>query len=235
MDNGIKLNQANTTLVKFLRTLNRVACALGWVFLFSAIFIYMSTENLMLSLLVAMYVPVRYFFFDVSPEKKQIRPHSLNRDTAFVIFVRYLSISFPVPQGNILASIYGFIAAVFRAYINGYGLLVFDTFTFFFRDKYYSDVSDEFDDLPKTSSISELESDIAKEDNEERAERLNIMLSDAQQYYISQKLNEWDFPKKRYILSRHNYYFENREVGNLPLDDEYLITPEYRKKRKEKS
>lgn len=235
MDKRIKLNQTDTTLVKFLRTLNRVACALGWIFLFSAIFIYMNTENLILSFLIAMYVPIRYFFFDVSPEKKQIRPHSLNRDTAFIIFIRYLSISFPVPQGNILATIFGFIVAVLRAYINGYGLLVFDTFTFFFREKYYSDVSNTFEELPKTSSISELEAKLEEEDNEERVERLTIMLSDAQQYYFSQKLNEWDFPKKRYILSRHNYYFENREVGNLPLDDEYLITPEYRKKRKNNS
>ena len=137
MNDKIRLYSDDSKLTVVFRWLNRIAALSCWVALILDIVFIMKTGNFGLGIVFGMYTPIRYFLFDIAPEKNQRRPPSLDRSIPLTIFVRYLRIVFPIPQGNMLATIAGFILACGRAAINGYALLFFDTFTFFFevRDK----------------------------------------------------------------------------------------------------
>lgn len=222
-----KLNSPDSDFLKTKELLNLLGLASCWIAVIADV-IYFAISNKSLGFIIgAMWTPCRYFFFDMSPSKLQRRPASLDRSLLLTIFVNYLSISFPMPHGDFLADIAGFLLACARAAVNGYALLIFDTFSWLYSVK--NDVSgiplNDGVDLDAKEEDEEDEEDEEAEESEENDEDKiaigNVVVSQAQanqpveESYakqIKRRLNEWNFPLRRY-KAKPNYYFENNEVG----------------------
>lgn len=236
MNDKIRLYSDDSKLTVVFRWLNRIAALSCWVALILDIVFIMKTGNFGLGIVFGMYTPIRYFLFDIAPEKNQRRPPSLDRSIPLTIFVRYLRIVFPIPQGNMLATIAGFILACGRAAINGYALLFFDTFTFFFevRDK-RENLSDSTEDtvLHSNKAFKKIEKEINESDEGNREERLEKIKEEWYQSRITNSLNIWDFPIRRY-LNKPTYYFENKEVGNHAIDAKYILEDDSSEKENKK-
>lgn len=212
-----RINQPNSGFIGLKNLLNFIALVSCWISVVTAIIYYALTANLLYFIIIAMWAPARYFFFDMSPSKLQKRPASLDRTIPLTIFVNYLSIKFPIPNGNLLASLCGFVLACGRAMINGYALLFFDTFSFLYEVKNDSTGIPLIDSrIPKLldESVSNTESseDQEEDDDEEK------WVWDSKE--VSSQMDQWDFPLRRYRI-KPNYYFENSEVNSefLILDD----------------
>lgn len=240
MNDKIRLYSDDSKLTVVFRWLNRIAALSCWIALILNIVFIMKTGNFGLGIVFGMYTPIRYFLFDIAPEKIQRRPPSLDRSIPLTIFVRYLRIVFPIPQGNVLATIVGFILASARAAINGYALLFFDTFTFFFeiRDNKgkggfsSNDGSEEDTILHSNKAFDRLEKEINESDEgSNREERLEKLKEEWYKSRIANNLNIWDFPIRRY-LNKPTYYFENKEVGNNAIDAKYILEDNFSEKTK---
>lgn len=221
----IRLYRQDTKFSVILAWINRLVTLSCWIAIVIDIIYFSKSVNLGMALVYGMYTPLRYFLFDISPEKIQKRPPSLDRSIPLTIFVRYLGKVFPIPQGNILATITGFLLACARAMVNGYGLLFFDTFTFIYQ------VRDNTTDNPLTpsdedssSKFKKLEKQLLKSNNKGQEERLDELKEEWKQTEVTNSLNVWDFPLRRY-LKRPTYYFDNHEVGNIAIDDRYILEP----------
>ena len=106
-------------------------------------------------------------------------------------------------------------------WINGYALLFFDTFTFFFKtvnDKNGIPLKNNNRVLQDNEELLNLEDSIKQNNSESEKESLQNAKAEWQKSAGS--LNEWDFPLRRY-LNCPSYYFENNEIGVSVIDKSY--------------
>lgn len=233
----IRLYREDSNFSVVVTWINRIILLSCWGSVFIAIYTFVKTANLGLTALIGMYTPVRYFLFDVAPSKLERRPPSLDRVIPLTIFVRYLRIKFPIPQGNILATISGFFLACGRTMINGYALLFFDTFTFLFsirNNKKGIPLDKNIGVLHDNKALIELEEQIEETNSESKEERLKKLQYEWKQTAITNSLSVWDFPLRRY-LEKPTYYFKNKEIGNSVIDNKYILEDDEDTKNKDKA
>ena len=222
----IHLNREDSHISVVFGWINRVVTLSCWLVFIIDIIFFTRTGNVLLFLIIGMYTPARYFLFDILPEKIQKRPPSLDRSIPLSIFIRYLGSSFPISQGNLLATLAGFFLACGRAIINGYSLLFFDTFTFLYQDE-----SGTFVTLLSNKNMQNLKKSVEELNKDQSEERIKQMQKEWYQSRVSSSLNVWNFSLKRY-LNKPTYYFENNEIGNSVIDSKYILED---KDAKEKS
>lgn len=214
------------TLFSFIvRWVNRITTMSCWLAVVLDISYFARSNNLGLTILFSLYTPLRYFLFDITREKMQKRPSSLDRIIPLTIFVRYLKLKFPIPQGNFLASLVGLFLACCRAMVNGYALLLFDTFTFFYQIKNdsFGNSLDCKDTIKEGFEFVENDRKIDLSDMDEKTiAHLKISWEQTRNYDY---LNIWDFPIQRY-LNHPTFYFKNNEVGNTVIDRKCLVENE---------
>ena len=223
MDRPTSVSRRDSSLDHLVKLVNQIAVLACWASVAFAIFYIIVSNNLVIGILLAFITPVRYFLFDVENSKITKRPPSLDRTIPLTIFVNYWNKSFPVPQGNIMADIAGFFLASIRAFINGYGLLYFDTFTFFFKD--HNDVLLEDDEvfLHSNSKLEELRKEIDAATGERDKQRLEAALSNWRKSKYSSDLDAWNFPIRRYMTEPTDSYFKAQEMGANLLDDRFML------------
>lgn len=217
-----RINQPDNAFTGIKNLMNFIGLASCWISVAIDIVYFAVTANLLYFLLIAMWTPARYFFFDMAPSKLQKRPASLDRTIPLTIFVNYLSKSFPIPNGNILATICGFLLACARAMVNGYALLFFDTFSFLYS------VKNDSKGLPLNDSLNVEEFSIPQEtalesDQDGDQDRLEEAKLNWQEERVITELDRWAFPIRRYRI-KPNYYFENNEV-----DAQFLVREDEQK------
>lgn len=223
MDDKIKLYEKNTRLDLLISRINKAVLVVCWIAVICDISYYVITSNLLMALIFSMFTPLRYFLFDIAPSKLQKRPAELDRSIPLNIFVTYLARKFPIPQGSIIATITGFFIACARMWINGYALLIFDTFTFFFKtvnDRNGIPLHKGNRALQDNEALLSLEKSIRKNNSDSEEESLQKAKAEWQKSASRVDLNEWDFPLRRY-LSWPSYYFENNEIGVSMIDKSY--------------
>lgn len=211
----------DSLLQEIITVSNIVGLLLSWISIITGLIYFAVTLKVIQSILIAGFAPFRYFFFDIKPSKIQKRPASLDRSVAITIYIKYLSISYPIPNGNFLASLLGFFLAVGRAYINGYGLLWFDTFTFLYK------VHDNVNTSIETSITGLEDNDRLKKMEENATDKAELeKLKKLEQGWLNVRAREvnerWEFPIKRYVYTP-NLYFENLEIGTRKIDDKYQL------------
>lgn len=231
-----RLNERDDSLLRFAKLLNRIALISCWGAVFGDFAYLMVTENLTYFLLMSLYTPIRYFLFDIAPQKDQKRPTSLDRSIPLAIFVRYLSVKFPIAQGNLMADLWGFLLALCRAYINGYALLWFDTFTFAYA------VRDDAKRVPLKKDIRLLHEEERLEQADQKADALEDARKAQEIHDLTkawretqqaQELSQWSFPLRRYLKPGDDFY-ALREVGAELLDDKNQLDQKAYKAYKEK-
>lgn len=231
-----RLNERDDLLLHFSKQLNRIALISCWGAVFGDFAYLMITENLTYFLLMSLYTPIRYFLFDIAPQKNQKRPASLDRSIPLAIFVRYLSIQFPIAQGNLMADLWGFFLALCRAYINGYALLWFDTFTFAYA------IRDDAKRVPLKEDIRLLHEDERLEQADKKADviedarkarEIHDLTQAWRETQRAQELSQWSFPLRRYLKPGDDYY-ALREIGAELLDDKNQLDQKAYKAYKEK-
>lgn len=220
-----KLNSPDSGFLRIKDLMNLLGLISCWIAVIADIIYFAISNNVLGFIIGSMWTPCRYFFFDMSPSKLQRRPASLDRSIPLTIFVNYLSIAFPIPNGDFLADIAGFLLACVRAAINGYALLIFDTFSWLYT------VKNDVNGIPLNDGIDvdAEDEDEEDEDNGENEEEIivigNTVVSQAEvnphveESYAKQimrRLDEWNFPLRRY-KAKPNYYFENNEIGAAGL------------------
>ena len=221
MDDKIKLYEKNTKLDLLISRLNKAVLVICWAAVMGDLSYFVMTSNFLMALVYSMFTPLRYFLFDIAPSKLQKRPAELDRSIPLNIFVTYLAKKFPIPQGNTIATITGFFIASARMWINGYALLVFDTFTLFFKtvnDKNGIPLQNNNRVLQDNEELLNLEDSIKQNNSESEKESLQNAKAEWQKSASS--INEWDFPLRRY-LNCPSYYFENNEIGVSVIDKSY--------------
>lgn len=204
------------------RLFNVIALGICWLSVITGIFWFIVTSNPVPMIIILGIPPFRYFFFDLTPDKLSRRPPELDRT---IILVHYWTIRFPIPQGGFLADVAGIFLAICRCYINGYGLLYFDTFAFLFRirnDKRGIPLDQDITVLHDNEKLNQIAQNAKTATSEEKAEEYEELKKGWEQSEISSELNKWNFPIRRY-LKASNSYFKIREVNILPIDDEYAL------------
>lgn len=192
---------------RFIYLFNMFILFVCWALVFVAIIEYMLTSNAKVPIKLLMFIPFRYFFFDLAPDRLQRRPPSLDREIPVSIFINYLRRKFPIPNGNFIASLWGFLLAVLRAIINGYCLLYFDTFFFFFTVRNTpTGIPLEFDESMEKSHKNLDKFGIETKDIEKYVNSINL-------YRVNDELTRWDFPIRRY-RNLPNFIFETKEISS---------------------
>ncbi|MES5151078.1 hypothetical protein [Lactobacillus crispatus] len=207
------------------RLFNVIALGICWLSVITGIFWFIVTSNPVPMIIILGIPPFRYFFFDLTPDKLSRRPPELDRTIPLNILVHYWTIRFPIPQGGFLADVAGIFLAICRCYINGYGLLYFDTFAFLFRirnDKRGIPLDQDITVLHDNEKLNQIAQNAKTATSEEKAEEYEELKKGWEQSEISSELNKWNFPIRRY-LKASNSYFKIREVNILPIDDEYAL------------
>lgn len=216
-----RLNQHNDDLLRLAKWINRIALVSCWFVVFFAIAFFLITGNLGLTLLFLSYTPIRYFLFDTAPQKEQKRPPSLDRSIPLTIFVRYLSIEFPISQGNLMADLWGFLVAVCRATINGYALLWFDTFTFAYaiRDQAgRAPIKEDINLIHERDRLDQLDQKADQVTDKDIAKQLRQISKAWKQTAQAQELGQWSFPLRRYLTAGDDF-MALKEVGAELIDD----------------
>lgn len=194
---------------------NRSLLAACWFSLFVSILYYAITANVLKTFLIASFIPFRYFFFDINPSKLRKRPPSLSRDIVVSIFISYKVRRFPIPQGGFLATVVGTFLAIMRAYINGIGLMLFDSFTFLFQiknDKKGIPLDQDINILNDNERLQAILNEAKVQNDDIEKKKLEKMHQDWIDIGNQRRLSAWDFPIQRYI-DHSNYYFINKEIG----------------------
>lgn len=225
MDNKIHLNEKDSESFSGSRLFNISALILCWIATLGGILYFAITSKPLPAIAILGFVPFRYFFFDLSSDRLTKRPPELDRAIPLQILLHYLSIRFPIPQGKFLADVAGVFLAVGRAFINGFGLLYFDTFAFAFKirnDTNGTPLDEDIAILHDNEKLQRLAEEAQKTDSETRAAEYSKLKNDWEQTEITNELNQWNFPIRRY-LNPTNPYFRIREIGNIPLDDQYSL------------
>lgn len=227
-----RINVKDTYLERLARKLNLIALISCWVAISLDIVYFMVTDNTLKAILFGMYTPIRYFFFDITPEKERKRPPSLDRTIPLTLFVRYLSRKFPILWGSLMADLWGFFLAVGRATVNGYALLWFDTFSFAYqirRDKNGVPLTDDITILHDNERLEALKYKIEHAYSDEDSQRFENMYNEIQQVRQTDELDQWNFPIRRYIQTSDEF-IELKEVGAEVYDDKDQIDQkEYQK------
>lgn len=207
------------------RLFNTICLFVCWIATVGAILNFAITGGLWVTLALLYVTPFRYFFFDLSPDRLSKRPPELDRSIPLTIFMHYWNIAFPIPQGGFLADVAGFFLASVRAFVNGYGLLIFDTFAFMFRvrndthgipldeDITVAHNNDKLDQIAKAAKVST---------DEETARRYQSLSKAWKETQVSSELSKFDIPIRRY-LNPQNPYFINKEINVLPIDDQLAL------------
>lgn len=227
-----RINVKDTYLERLARKLNLIALISCWVAISLDIVYFMVTDNTLKAILFGMYTPIRYFFFDITPEKERRRPPSLDRTIPLTLFVRYLSRKFPILWGSLMADLWGFFLAVGRATVNGYALLWFDTFSFAYqirRDKNGVPLTDDITILHDNERLEALKYKIEHAYSDEDSQQFENMYNEIQQVRQTDDLDQWNFPIRRYIQTSDEF-IELKEVGAEVYDDKDQIDQkEYQK------
>lgn len=227
-----RINVKDTYLERLARKLNLIALISCWVAISLDIVYFMVTDNTLKAILFGMYTPIRYFFFDITPEKERKRPPSLDRTIPLTLFVRYLSRKFPILWGSLMADLWGFFLAVGRATVNGYALLWFDTFSFAYqirRDKNGVPLTDDITILHDNERLEALKHKIEHAYSDEDSQQFENMYNEIQQVRQTDELDQWNFPIRRYIQTSDEF-IELKEVGAEVYDDKDQIDQkEYQK------
>lgn len=227
-----RINVKDTYLERLARKLNLIALISCWVAISLDIVYFMVTDNTLKAILFGMYTPIRYFFFDITPEKERRRPPSLDRTIPLTLFVRYLSRKFPILWGSLMADLWGFFLAVGRATVNGYALLWFDTFSFAYqirRDKNGVPLTDDITILHDNERLEALKHKIEHAYSDEDSQQFENMYNEIQQVRQTDELDQWNFPIRRYIQTSDEF-IELKEVGAEVYDDKDQIDQkEYQK------
>lgn len=227
-----RINVKDTYLERLARKLNLIALISCWVAISLDIVYFMVTDNTLKAILFGMYTPIRYFFFDITPEKERKRPPSLDRTIPLTLFVRYLSRKFPILWGSLMADLWGFFLAVGRATVNGYALLWFDTFSFAYqirRDKNGVPLTDDITILHDNERLEALKYKIEHAYSDEDSQQFENMYNEIQQVRQTDELDQWNFPIRRYIQTSDEF-IELKEVGAEVYDDKDQIDQkEYQK------
>ena len=227
-----RINVKDTYLERLARKLNLIALISCWVAISLDIVYFMVTDNTLKAILFGMYTPIRYFFFDITPEKERRRPPSLDRTIPLTLFVRYLSRKFPILWGSLMADLWGFFLAVGRATVNGYALLWFDTFSFAYqirRDKNGVPLTDDITILHDNDRLEALKHKIEHAYSDEDSQQFENMYNEIQQVRQTDELDQWNFPIRRYIQTSDEF-IELKEVGAEVYDDKDQIDQkEYQK------
>lgn len=220
-----QINLKNTSMDQELRIISRIALVFCWGAVFLDALYFMASGNVLKTLLFAQFTPIRYFLFDISPEKELKRPISLDRSIPLTIFIRYLGKTLPVWQGNLMADIQGFIIAVFRANINGYALLWMDTFSFAYKIRRTEDgipLEDDIKMLYENDRIERLRKKAENEEDPEKAAEYQKSYEAWKQTQLATKLDKWNFPIRRYVQAG-DPFMSLKEIGAQPLDDYYQL------------
>lgn len=222
-----EFNKSDTELLALSSFFNTFALIMCWIAILLALIYYAATQKLGLTFVLLLVVPFRYFFFDINPDKLSKRPPSLDRIIPVTIYVSHLSQAFPIPNGNILATGWGFLLAVGRAFINGFGLLYFDSFTFFYKvrnDNNGIPLNQDIKALHSSDRLKGIEKQI-KENMIKDPDKLRYakdLTESVKQMEVANKLTEWDFEIKRYV-NTPSMYFKNAEISNSLIDDKYSL------------
>lgn len=221
----MRLNEKDSDSFSGSRLFNIIALIICWMATLSGILYFVVTSKPLPAIAILGIVPFRYFFFDLSPDRLTRRPPDLDRAIPLEILLHYLAIRFPIPQGKFLADVAGIFLAVGRAFINGFGLLYFDTFAFAFRirnDTNGTPLDEDITILHDNEKLKKLVDEANRTNSETKAQEYKRLKKDWEQTAITNELNQWNFPLRRY-LNPTNPYFEIREIGNIPLDDQYSL------------
>lgn len=203
--------------------INKIALISCWIALILDVVYCMYSNNILKAFLISFFTPIRYFFFDIDSKKIHKRPISLDRNIPLYILMHYWNICFPIPQGNFLADVAGIILSSGRIYINGYGLLLFDTFTFAYKNNQKDFKLDDTIQTPHNNNeIKKVEKEVWTESNN-ATHTLSKLIDEWKQNQVINDLDIWNFPIKRYIGVSKFTYFQNREIGHSFIDDKYLL------------
>lgn len=230
-----RINVKDTSLERLARKLNLIALISCWVAIILDMIYFMVTDNTLKAILFGMYTPIRYFFFDITPEKEKRRPPSLDRTIPLTLFVRYLSRKFPIVWGSLMADLWGFFLAVGRATINGYALLWFDTFSFAYRirrDKNGIPLTDDITILHDNDRLEALKHKIDHANSDEDSLRYEKLYDEIQKVRQTDELDQWNFPLRRYIQTSDEF-IELKEVGAEVYDDKNQIDQKAYQKHRE--
>lgn len=228
---SIKIYQKDETLVRLADWLNKMALLSCWAALFLDIAYFAVTGHALRTILFALYTPLRYFFFDISPKKELRRPPSLDRAIPLAIFINYLNKRFPIPQGGIIATLYGLALAAGRASINGYALLWFDTFYFLYevRKDAIGQIGSNELSLKKNDQLENLRYQLLRANDEDEEEAIKKSLNNWKQTQLASQLDVWNFPIRRY-LNATNDYVKLKEVGTKYFEDYPTSVPSLQNK-----
>lgn len=212
-------------LLRITKKIFHILLIVCWSSLALGVLYFGFTGKLVTTFLLLSITPVRYILYDVSSDKLTKRPPAFDRSIPLNIFIRFYNRVFPVPNGDFFATVFGLLLALGRAFIDGYGLLIFETFSSFYKVK-----NDEMG-VPLDSNIVILH-------DSKRLERLKQRIRDSQDPIEAQKikkiyegwedvnvtndLTQWDFPLRRYLY-KPSYYFKNKEVNSSVMDDQYAL------------
>ncbi|MDE7056131.1 hypothetical protein [uncultured Lactobacillus sp.] len=227
MKRATSLIQKDSSLDILFRVFNRGAIVFCWISILLDIFFVILTNKIVLGVAFSFITPARYFLFDIENSKLLKRPPSLDRSIPLDIFISYWNKSFPIPQGDFFADVVGIVLAACRAFINGYALLYFDTFTFFFKVK-----NDQFGNplqIVKEVVIKDDKSEL-KDYIKEQNEFVNETIINLERHNRFSDIDIWTFEIKRYINEPETSFFKAQEVNTYLYDDFYeLDWPAYLK------
>ncbi len=219
MNDKRKLNVPDTDLDGFLAILNIVALLSCWGAVILDILFFMITSRTITFILLSFLTPLRYFFFDIAPSKLAKRPPELDRIIPLTILVNYWNKKFPIPQGNFLADMVGILLASLRAWVNGYGLLFFDSFTFLYKKR------NDKNGIPLNGKINKL-SDSKRLNNlyDKNEKNMDKEVSFLIENRIAENIDIWNFPLRRYLSTqKEDSYFKANELGAKLIDDRYIL------------
>ena len=223
MNRATSVSRRDSSLDHLVKLVNQIAVLACWASVIFSIFYIIVTNNLVIGIVLAFITPVRYFLFDIENSKLTKRPPSLDRSIPLTIFVNYWNKTFPIPQGNIIADLVGFLLASLRAFFNGFGLLYFDTFTFFFKERESILLDEDEVFLHSNKKLEELRLELDEASSEEDKARLEEALSNWRKSKYSSDLDVWNFPIKRYMTTPKDAYFKAQEIGANLLDDRFML------------
>lgn len=220
-----RLNEKNDQLLHYAKILNRIALFSCWCAVFLDAAFFMITGDTMITVLLGLYTPLRYFLFDTAPQKKQRRPASLDRSIPLAIFVRYLSRQFPISHGGLMADLWGLFLAICRATINGYALLWFDTFTFAYSIRDESDrvpLDEDINLIREEVRLDEIDARASELTDEEKAKQMTDLTEAWRQTRQAQELDVWHFPLRRYLKPGDDF-MALKEINARLLDDKHQL------------
>jgi hypothetical protein len=212
---------------KLFKLLNKITILLCWGAVFLDAFFIILTNKIGLGIIFAFFTPIRYFLFDIENSKLTKRPPQLDRTIPLTIFINYWNKVYPIPQGDFFADVVGFFLASIRVFINGYALLYFDTFTFFFKvknDSYGNPLDEENIKLSQNDNMQKIKEMLSEKENEKVTEDIEDIVNNRKHiHHLNKDLDAWTFPIKRYIDKPSSSYFRTQEIGTNLLDDRFML------------